>query len=211
MKLLFFVEGESEKNCVVGLIRKFYPNIIIVSSLTEYIQSAPPTGRHYCYVDDCESNEGIPFRINERIYILELSKTDLIIIFCDIEKNMQCATNRLQRIYGLLDENIDRQKVKVVLSRLTIESIYWRFPEIMKKSIKLIYSARKSGRTAPLFNVVDNINENHVFELDKLMKALRMSYKKPEFAEYFFPRIPSLNEFDRSETLMRLKSVLDAV
>ncbi len=81
MKVWFFVEGESEVNCIVQLIKKFYPIFSVTTNPSEYINSIQETGKHFLYINDCGNVERIPHEINDQYHNVVSGNTDMIVIF----------------------------------------------------------------------------------------------------------------------------------
>jgi len=208
-KIWFFVEGDSEENMVIHLIRKkFYSCIQLEKDLLEFVNkdiSNSPYNISYC--ENCQNVDKIPHRINELSHLIEQSSSEMIIIICDVE-NLECFSKRKEKIENIINSEVKDLDIVNAFFNPMIEVGYWECEQIIKRVIELEYkNIFNTFPHEPIELVQDTAHP--LFALKKSFKKYDLKYRESKFSEMFFPRV----NFDNcnSNVLQRIISPLDSV
>jgi hypothetical protein len=207
-KIWFFVEGDSEENFIINLIRFKYAGTVLLSrDLTDFVlKDLSQFNSHLAYCENCHSVDKIPFKIQERSYLIEKSGSSNIIVVCDLEK-FPCYLERKKIIENTVREKINLNHMHYAFFKPMIESGYWECDTIIEKIITMNFR-EKFTKLPPNPLVLEN--NNHPLEsLKKSFKKYDLKYRESDFSEKFFPRV----DFDTCQnlTLKRLISKLDSI
>jgi hypothetical protein len=188
-KVWFFVEGDSEELFITNLIRKkFYRTFRLEKDLSRFIEvETGDSGANAVYCENCGSVDKIPHRINEMYYLIEKSKSNNVIVVCDVEK-LKCHSRRKSLIETKFDECIDKRLIKYAFFNPMIEISYWECPRIIEKIIELEYKRKFKAEKIPDISLPADISHSQD-ELKKHFKKFNMKYRETSFAEQFFPRV----------------------
>lgn len=208
-KIWFFVEGYSEKNLVTFLIRnKFSDSIQLEKDLLDFVKKDISNAQHHLgYCENCENVDKIPHRINELEHFIEQSKSNLIIIICDVEK-LGCVSNRKEKIANILNSDVKKLNIVRAFFNPMIEIGYWECEQIINRVIDLEY--RNNLKMSPTDPISPEPDLAHpLTALKKSFKKYNLKYHERSFSEKFFARV----DFDTcdNDVLKRIINPLEAI
>lgn len=194
-KIWFFVEGDTEYNCVINVVRKNFPTILPESDLKKFVESQ---GDNICYIEICGNVNKIPHKINNRYYLIEDTEV-IIVVLCDVER-LACFTNRKNQIESQLDNSVDISKINHVFNIPMIENNYWTCPDhivgVLKKEYRLKFNKR-------LKRVNLNGYPHTLHGLKSLFTRYDLKYRERQFSENYFGRIADFSACPNN-TMVRL-------
>jgi len=173
---------------VSNLMRNTFPQVGADNDLAEYVGRSVHPGLDAYYCDNCESIDRIGHQITEWSYLIKASQSDAVIVVGDIE-NLPCASERKGKIEAVFDDKVEKDNIRYVFSRPTIEEIYWDFPDVIAQILKKKYRAKFRGVTLPTIKVPDKPTRGFEDALKQLFKRYGLKYRTDEFATMFFPNL----------------------
>lgn len=188
-KFWVFVEGDSEEEFIINLLRRrFSDRINVCKDLSEFVKIDLSNANYFlAFIENCSSIDKLPHRINEIDYLISRSGTDKIMIIGDLER-LPCYSNRKNQILGIFNNNISLENLKMVFSKPMIETQYWDCPELISRIVKLEYRRIYQTPNTPEITIPNTINHN-IFGLKQLFKKYNVKYRESRFSEMFFPRV----------------------
>lgn len=207
-KIWFFVEGDSEENFIINLIRKKYSGkIIIEKALSTFVNAdILQMNCHLAYVENCHNVDKIPHLINELLYMITRTNSQHIFIVCDLEK-IPCYIERKNKFENIIDKNFDRKKLHYAMSNPMIEVGYWQCEKIIEKILQIEYESKYSEELSDTISFIKD--GNPLSSLHKTFKKYDLKYREAKFSELFFPRV----DFDSCQNIVltRITSILDII
>lgn len=207
-KVWFFVEGDSEEKFVKKLILSgIILNSWIEKDLLSFIKKNPADlDKIIFYVDNCESIDRIPHRINEINYLIEKAGS-INIIVCDLE-NFNCFSERKRKILSILEPEVNIKRIHFVFSKPIIEAEYWNHPELIIRIVEKDFQL-KFNRAIKIQGKLNTTTTKWLDELKKIFKMNGLKYRKTHFAEEFFSRIDF--KTTSSQLVQRARTLLNNI
>lgn len=186
-KIWYFVEGESEKNFVLAMLRQHFPFVEICQTPNKFLD----TQAQACYIHNSRSGDKIPFDIVDYGHFPQRANSKVIIV-SDVEKTLNCPIERKQLVINLANQdakhknkNFDFAELVFTLSVPTIEEIYCFHKELTTKILKSkIHSDMEIDN-----KILENVERVPKTRVELLFKENKIRYDKVEFSEKFFPQL----------------------
>jgi hypothetical protein len=205
-KFWIFVEGDSEEEFIKNLLSsKFSDRIIQCKDFSEFVKTEIKDADFaLSIIENCNSIDKIPHRINEINYLIDQSGSNKILIIGDLER-LPCFTERKNLILSILDANISTDNIKMVFSNPRIEAHYWDCPDLISRIIVLEYREVYKTNTTPNITIPQDIDHD-IYGLKQLFRTHKLKYRESRFSEKFFPRL----DFEcQNNALTRTKSIIE--
>jgi hypothetical protein len=205
MRVLFFVEGESEVRLVRYMMKQCCSGAKEVKSLFDLDSNVNLAGVSYhCF--DCNSVDKIQHSIARHVSVLY--KTNAIpFVVCDTEIKT-CYQSRKESVLSKLLENTEiAVRVNCVFFKPQIEVLYWQFPDLI---LEVINKLRQRLGVEASTESLPKVSGQYKHNLNTVCKQHNVRYVTGEFAEYFFGLLKK-DQFESSPELRRFAELLENV
>jgi|APIni6443716594_1056825.scaffolds.fasta_scaffold27178_1 hypothetical protein len=205
-KFWIFVEGDSEEEFVKNLLySKYSDRIILCRDFSEFVKTEINDADFaLAIIENCNSIDKIPHRINEIYYLIEQSGSNKILIIGDLER-LPCFTARKELFLNILDSNVPTDNIRMVFSNPIIEAHYWECPDLISRIIVLEYREIFKTNVTPTITIPHDIDHG-IYGLKQLFKMHQLKYRESRFSEKFFPRL----DFEcQNNALTRTKNIIE--
>lgn len=215
MKYWFYTEGESERQFIKWLFRKYFSNVMPCLNVLEFVNA--DSNRNIYYIHNCGSVDKIPYEISDKNHWVERSGVKKIFVICDIEGEYNCPIERRDAILDVIREEekncsppVVIENISYIFSEPTLEEIYCFHKEISKNVLTKLYKRKYNSEPQNIdTSFLDDSKKSPIFRLKAFFQKHGLTYKETEFAENFFPQLDY--ECSANKTIKRLHKLIQNV
>lgn len=208
-KVWFFVEGDSEENFTINLMRnKYNQNFLLEKDLLTFVTIDLTNSTHHLFhIENCHSINKIPHQVNLRAHLINNYNISDMIIVCDLE-DQSCFSNRKNVIDSALHQSINKNNIKYIISNPYIEANYWDCEDLIKQVLKKEFRLKFDIEFREEVELVHN-HAQPLYSIKKSFEKYKLKYRESRFSESFFPRV----DFNTCQnlTLKRIISKFDSL